>query len=246
MLSKSSILAFLSFFSLCTVACSSTDPTGTTGTEDEELRRGRACIYDGHRHRLGESFPSSDGCNTCTCTSRGVICTERACAIDAGSANGCVYDGKTYKDGDSFPSSDGCNACACNAGSVICTARACQLDCSAKGACGPAPGMPNWLCADGSTGGPVCEPVNGTCGWQIHQCECKDASGASHKPGETWSDGCNTCACDQQGYAACTARACACPPNGTVNCMPPNGSALCSGPYHQWVEQNCPGVSFVY
>src|SRR3989338_8962006 len=31
-------------------------------------------------YRLGESFPSSDGCNTCTCTEIGIACTERACA----------------------------------------------------------------------------------------------------------------------------------------------------------------------
>ena len=80
--------------------------------------------------------------------------------------------------------------------------------------------------------------------------ECRDSTGAVHKFGEPWTDGCNnSCSCDQQGRAACTALACACPRNGTVNCMPPVPSAnaaLCLGAYHTWVVANCPGVNFVY
>jgi hypothetical protein len=40
-------------------------------------------------------------------------------------------------------------------------------------ACGPALGMPNWICADGSTGGPTgrcIEHAGGQCGWEIHEC----------------------------------------------------------------------------
>jgi hypothetical protein len=40
-----------------------------------------ACELNGVEYRLGESFPSADGCNTCVCQSPDVIaCTERACA----------------------------------------------------------------------------------------------------------------------------------------------------------------------
>ena len=35
---------------------------------------------DGQIHTEGESFKSSDGCNTCTCTEHGVTCTEMACS----------------------------------------------------------------------------------------------------------------------------------------------------------------------
>lgn len=31
---------------------------------------------------LGESFPAPDGCNTCTCTERGIVCTEKTCKED--------------------------------------------------------------------------------------------------------------------------------------------------------------------
>ncbi len=31
-------------------------------------------------HRVGDSYPSRDGCNTCSCTAQGEVCTLRACA----------------------------------------------------------------------------------------------------------------------------------------------------------------------
>lgn len=38
--------------------------------------------------------------------------------------------------------------------------------------CGPAPGMPNYQCPDGTMGGPTgwCLMTNGVCGWQIRSC----------------------------------------------------------------------------
>ena len=38
--------------------------------------------------------------------------------------------------------------------------------------CGPAPGAPSALCADGSTGGPACERelADGSCGWIFREC----------------------------------------------------------------------------
>jgi hypothetical protein len=45
--------------------------------------------------------------------------------------------------------------------------------CDAKGACGPALGMPNYLCADGKTvGGPTgrCLDRGGVCGWEVLDC----------------------------------------------------------------------------
>src|SRR5690606_169317 len=41
---------------------------------------GVACELDGVEHQPGDSFPSSDGCNTCFCDDSGqVACTERDC-----------------------------------------------------------------------------------------------------------------------------------------------------------------------
>ena len=44
------------------------------------------CEVDGVRHRIGESYPCADGCNTCTCTLGGVSSTLMACYEDTGGA----------------------------------------------------------------------------------------------------------------------------------------------------------------
>jgi len=40
------------------------------------------CEYDGMTYNEGDSFPSTDGCNTCSCSNGRVICTKRACIMD--------------------------------------------------------------------------------------------------------------------------------------------------------------------
>lgn len=45
---------------------------------------GGTCTYDGHVYAIGDTFPSGDGCNSCSCTDQGVACTARACAPDGG------------------------------------------------------------------------------------------------------------------------------------------------------------------
>jgi hypothetical protein len=79
-----------------------------------------SCKYDGMHKQLGDAFPGSDGCSTCSCTREGVTCTTAACAEQA-----CSYGGKLYESGETFAASDGCNACACEAGVVPCTEKAC-------------------------------------------------------------------------------------------------------------------------
>lgn len=53
---------------------------------------GRTCLYAGRTYASGASFPSEDGCNTCSCGPQGdVACTLRACAsLDGGSDGGDV------------------------------------------------------------------------------------------------------------------------------------------------------------
>lgn len=42
--------------------------------------KGKYCRYNGRVYRVGQTFPASDGCNSCTCTySFGIICTTRPC-----------------------------------------------------------------------------------------------------------------------------------------------------------------------
>ena len=85
---------------------------------------GVMCSYDGKVYKPGDSFPSSDGCNSCGCSADGsVACTLRACLDKT-----CLYEGKVYNPGDSFPSSDGCNTCTCGAdGAVGCTKKLCTM-----------------------------------------------------------------------------------------------------------------------
>lgn len=41
------------------------------------------CAYDDQTYTPGQSFPSTDGCNTCTCGTNGSVgCTKRACTCD--------------------------------------------------------------------------------------------------------------------------------------------------------------------
>jgi hypothetical protein len=42
---------------------------------------GKVCTYDGKTWNEGQSFASIDGCNTCSCTTNGVACTEKACVL---------------------------------------------------------------------------------------------------------------------------------------------------------------------
>lgn len=47
------------------------------------------CRYDGKQYRVGQTFPSDDGCNTCSCERGGqVACTLRACANTCGGITG--------------------------------------------------------------------------------------------------------------------------------------------------------------
>jgi hypothetical protein len=39
------------------------------------------CTYNGKTFRVSETFPASDGCNTCKCEGADVfVCTEKKCA----------------------------------------------------------------------------------------------------------------------------------------------------------------------
>jgi hypothetical protein len=63
---------------LCTVLVGLTSYTVyILSTENESLHQ--RCEYNGWAYADGESFPSSDGCNTCICSNGETVCTEMAC-----------------------------------------------------------------------------------------------------------------------------------------------------------------------
>ena len=139
------------------------------------------CVYNGSSHAQGESFPSADGCNTCSCSGSAVACTLRACLPDAGPSDaptGCAVGDRFYAIGARFNS--GCNDCVCAANDqVSCTTIAC-ID------AGP---------VDlGQADGPA------TCQVDEHIY----ATGVFFPT----DDGCNMCQCQSSTGPLCTARAC--------------------------------------
>lgn len=135
---------------LAVAACSSGDvPVGSTEQALQKNKNGtptgngQTCSWDdavshdsatgqttttpsaNGEYAIGDTFKSADGCNDCSCSAQGILCTMRACAPAPGGST-CSYDGKAYASGQGFPSSDGCNSCGCQPdGSVVCTERAC-------------------------------------------------------------------------------------------------------------------------
>ncbi|PIP65603.1 hypothetical protein COU77_02510 [Candidatus Peregrinibacteria bacterium CG10_big_fil_rev_8_21_14_0_10_49_16] len=86
---------------------------------EEWLPKDRTC--DEGQYHLGENFPAPDGCNNCTCTTYGVVCTKKACEE-------VLCEGK-YKVGETYRAADGCNTCKCMAnGASACTFMACPQE----------------------------------------------------------------------------------------------------------------------
>jgi len=54
---------------------------------------GNDCTYNGERHKTGESFPSTDACNTCSCGPSGVACTKKLCVPDEPAPTECIRTG---------------------------------------------------------------------------------------------------------------------------------------------------------
>lgn len=73
----------LAFLALGPVACGASSHGANDVEPPVNGSSGSApanCEYNGTSYEAGSSFPSSDGCNTCSCSEGGVACTLRACA----------------------------------------------------------------------------------------------------------------------------------------------------------------------
>ena len=136
---------------------------------------GGTCSYGGQTYRPGDSFPSSDGCNSCGCgEDGGVFCTERACACDY-SAPGRKW---VLKDPDQcktvlFSCAEGqpfFDDCGCGCESKPTAPTTCKVGgCSGQLCVGP--GDPDvstceWREEYGCYRTASCEPqADGRCGW---------------------------------------------------------------------------------
>lgn len=172
-----------------------------------------SCELGGVIYANGDSMPSRDGCNTCTCIDgEPSMCTEAECPVGPA----CVVDGVSYPDGSSgIPAPDGCNSCTCDGGALACTEIACP---PMGGACVvdgvsypdgatdvPAPdGCNTCHCDDGTVTACTeigCTPPPGAC----------SVYGESYPAGWVPSpDGCNTCRCSPDGEVSyeCTEAVC--------------------------------------
>jgi hypothetical protein len=85
----------------------------------------KPCSYAGKRWAVGDTFPDTNLCNTCTCTAQGSTCTTRACLPDATAgdsgdampADGDIPDGNladaVSDTGDAPPTRDAVDAGSC-------------------------------------------------------------------------------------------------------------------------------------
>ena len=112
------------------------------GADGASLKCGSSAV-DEDKCTPGQSFPASDGCNTCTCPDSGKK-GEAPCT-----AMGCGEDPDKCTPGETFEADDGCNTCTCPASGkkseAPCTEMACvYVPCAGK-KCGAA----CTLCAPG-------------------------------------------------------------------------------------------------
>lgn len=166
---------------------------------------GVACTSDGEGYAVGQSFPTADGCNTCTCLATGdIACTQRDCAA------GCTWNEQWYALGESFDAGDGCNSCTCTEQGAACTLVECAVcvdsagNLHSPGESFPAgDGCNTCMCDD--AGNLACTGL---------ACDTCTYAGGTYAVGSSFpaTDGCNTCTCESGGLVGCTEIACACDP----------------------------------
>jgi len=172
---------------------------GLSGCDSDDAK---TCKMGDKTYTVGQTFPSDDGCNTCSCDPDGnIACTAMACLTS------CTYDNQTYVEGQAFPSTDGCNTCSCGSdGGVSCTEMACVTTCTEGGTTYNA--GDTFAAVDGCN---TCTCGNdGTVSCTAMACVTCSYGGVTYQVGAAYPalDGCNTCECLASGETACTELPC--------------------------------------
>ena len=72
-------------------------------TVSSDSATGKTTPPSADSYAVGQSFPSPDGCNTCTCTPEGITCTLKECGGGGGGGGGggraCKEDAKECPNG---------------------------------------------------------------------------------------------------------------------------------------------------
>jgi hypothetical protein len=159
---------------------------------------GGACVceYNGKWYADGDSYPSADGCNQCSCNAGQSVCTLKACANSCGGMQdlGCP-DGQFCN----YPTAASCGAADAPGVCVEPTE-----DC---------PKILHWVCGcDGQSYQNEClAQAASTSVAYVGQCSAGcEYEGKKYAAGETFpaADGCNDCTCSEDGSVACTERGC--------------------------------------
>lgn len=193
----------LAFAALASQACLYPKPVGNDrdGSAADAASDGQVvsdgsvhCVGDdGRTHAAGESFPSADGCNTCSCDAMGrVICTQRACLPDAGSSS------------DASPRPDsGARTCTsnaqCGSGEMCAGPEGCGVPWTCVAATGCTADFAPFCSCRGVTvhGSSSCPPEP-----FMHRGECATSSDAGADPDANTSGGCMRTGCSGQLCAA--------------------------------------------
>lgn len=193
------------------------------------------CELGGTHYAANQSFPSADGCNSCSCYQGGVVCTDRACANYGGSGGGGGSGGVGGSAGVGGVAGMGggggnqCNAnvgclqvpCACldEDGDGQCDNHCPSYECI-NGRCvdvSPQPVACGGLLGTGCPAGEYCKFLPST------RCGSGDRTGECTPPAQACDDVYSpVCGCDGQTYSnGCTASAAGVSVQATGECHSP-------------------------